>query len=163
MSVYRRAAVALGILLVLPLVVAVAWSFGFTATCDYDCGDMGGRGLFLLVLLCTPPAAVGVLMLATADGQRSHRLVKLVTGLIVGGVALCTLVLVICAIAALAEGITELTTEPGIHRIGQTEPSAYDRAQARDAGIAWLIVAAVLTAMATTAVLALAAAWRKRR
>jgi hypothetical protein len=163
MRTYRRAAASLGILLLLPLVGAVVWSFSFTASCEYDCGDMGGRGLFLLVLLCTPPAAVGVLMLATADGQRSHRLVRLVTGLIMGGVVLCTLVLVICAIAALAEGITELTTEPGIHRIGQTEPSAYDRAKQREAGIWWLIIATVLTAMATTAVLALRAAWRKRR
>jgi hypothetical protein len=163
MRTYRRAVASLGILLLLPLVGAVVWSFSFTATCEYDCGDMGGRGLFLLVLLCTPPAAVGVLMLATADGQRSHRLVRLVTGLIMGGVVLCTLVLVICAIAALAEGITELTTEPGIHRIGQTEPSAYDRAKQREAGIWWLIIATVLTAMATTAVLALRAAWRKRR
>jgi hypothetical protein len=163
MRTYRRAAASLGILLLLPLVGAVVWSFSFAASCEYDCGDMGGRGLFLLVLLCTPPAAVGVLMLATADGQRSHRLVRLVTGLIMGGVVLCTLVLVICAIAALAEGITELTTEPGIHRIGQTEPSAYDRAKQREAGIWWLIIATVLTAMATTAVLALRAAWRKRR
>jgi hypothetical protein len=163
MRTYRRAAASLGILLLLPLVGPVVWSFSFTASCEYDCGDMGGRGLFLLVLLCTPPAAVGVLMLATADGQRSHRLVRLVTGLIMGGVVLCTLVLVICAIAALAEGITELTTEPGIHRIGQTEPSAYDRAKQREAGIWWLIIATVLTAMATTAVLALRAAWRKRR
>jgi hypothetical protein len=163
MRTYRRAAASLGILVLLPLVGAVVWSFSFTASCEYDCGDMGGRGLFLLVLLCTPPAAVGVLMLATADGQRSHRLVRLVTGLIMGGVVLCTLVLVICAIAALAEGITELTTEPGIHRIGQTEPSAYDRAKQREAGIWWLIIATVLTAMATTAVLALRAAWRKRR
>jgi hypothetical protein len=144
MRTYRRAAASLGILLLLPLVGAVVWSFSFTATCEYDCGDMGGRGLFLLVLLCTPPAAVGVLMLATANGQRSHRLVRLVTGLIVGGVVLCTLVLVICAIAALAEGITDLTT-------------------GREAGIWWLIIATVLTAMATTAVLALRAAWRKRR
>jgi hypothetical protein len=144
MRTYRRAVASLGILLLLPLVGAVVWSFSFTATCEYDCGDMGGRGLFLLVLLCTPPAAVGVLMLATADGQRSHRLVRLVTGLIMGGVVLCTLVLVICAIAALAEGITDLTT-------------------GREAGIWWLIIATVLTAMATTAVLALRAAWRKRR
>ena len=56
-----------------------------------------------------------------------------------------------------------LTAEPGIHRIGQTEPSAYDRAQAREAGIFWLIVSAVLAAMATTAALALSPAWRKRR
>jgi hypothetical protein len=163
MKVYRRAAAALGILLVLPLVVAVAWSFAFTATCEYDCGDMSGRGLFLLVLLCTPPASVGLLMLATADGQRSHRLTRLVTRAIVGGVVLCTIVLAICAIAALAEGITELTTEPGVHRIGATEPSEYDRAQQREAGIWLLIIATVLTAMATTAVLALRAAWRKRR
>ncbi len=79
MTVYRRAAAALGILLVLPLVAAVAWSFGFTTTCEYDCGDQGGRGLFLLVLLCTPPAAVGVLLLARANGRRSHRLARLVT------------------------------------------------------------------------------------
>jgi hypothetical protein len=162
-NVYRRAAATLGILLVLPLVVAVAWSFGFTATCEYDCGDMGGRGLFLLVLLCTPPAAVGVLLLARADGYRSHRLARLVARLIVAGVVLCTLVLIVAAIAALAEGVTQLTTEPGIHRIGATEPSEYDRAQQREAGIWWLIVATVLIAMATTAVLALSAAWRKRR
>jgi hypothetical protein len=163
MNVYRRGAATLGILLVLPLLGAVAWSFAFAATCEYDCGDSGGRGLFLLVLLCTPPASVGVLLLATADGQRRHRLTRLVMRVIAGGVVLCTLVLVICAIAALVEGITELTTEPGVHRIGATEPSDYDRAQQREAGIWLLIVAAVLTAMATTAVLALRAGWRKRR
>jgi hypothetical protein len=163
MQVYRRAAAALGILLVLPLLVAVAWSFGFTATCEYDCGDMGGRGLFLLVLLCTPPAAVGVLLLARADGHRSHRLARLVSRLIAAGVVLCTLVLVGAAIAALAEGVTQLTTEPGIHRIGATEPSAHDRAEQREAGIWWLIIATVLIAMATTAVRALWAASRKRR
>ena len=67
------------------------------------------------------------------------------------------------AVHPYARSITQLTTEPGIHHIGQTEPSAYDRAQAREAGIFWLIVAAVLAAMATTAALALSAAWRKRR
>jgi hypothetical protein len=84
MKVYRRAAAALGTLLVLPLVVAVAWSFGFTATCEHDCGDTGGRGLI--------------------DPESGH------------------------------------------------EPALF-----------WLVVATVLAAMATTAVLALRAAWRKRR
>jgi hypothetical protein len=146
MKVHRRAA-SLGVLLVLPLVVAVAWSFAFTASCEYDCGDQGGRGLFLLVLLCTPPAAVGVLMLARAGGRRSHRLARLVTRLIVGGVVLCTLVLIGVSIAASVAAVDQL-----IHPESGHAPALF-----------WLIVATVLIAMATTAVLALSAAWRKRR
>jgi hypothetical protein len=54
-------------------------------------------------------------------------------------------------------------TEPQTHRIGQTEPSQYERDEAREAGIAWLVIAAVLSAMAIAAALALWAAWKKRR
>jgi hypothetical protein len=56
----------LGAVLMLPLAVVFAESIRFGVTCDYDCGDAGGRGLFLLLLLCTPPAAVGVLLAAMA-------------------------------------------------------------------------------------------------
>lgn len=162
MQVYRRGVAALGILLVLPLVAAVAWSVELTFTCEYDCGDMG-RGLFMLVLLCTPPTAVGVLLVTLTGGRWTHGLTRLVCRLIAAGVVLCTLVLVWAAIASLAEGVTELTTEPGVHRIGQTEPSDYDRAQAREAGIWWLVIGTVLAAMAATSALALRAAWRGRR
>jgi hypothetical protein len=144
MQVYRRRAAALGILLVLPLVVAVAWSFGFTATCEYDCGDMGGRGLFLLVLLCTPPAAVGLLMLAPLGGQPWSRAIR---GLVGAVVMFCTLVLVGVAIAASVAAVDQLIDPESGH----------------EAGIFWLIVAALLTAMASTAAVALRAAWRKRR
>jgi hypothetical protein len=144
MKVYRRGAAALGILLVLPLVVAVAWSFGFMATCEYDCGDMGGRGLFLLVLLCTPPAAVGLLMLAPLGGQRWPRAIR---GLVGAVVVFCTLVLVGVAIAASVAAVNQLLDPESGH-----EPALF-----------WLVVAAVLTAMASTAVLALRAASRKRR
>jgi hypothetical protein len=144
MKVYRRAAAALGILLVLPLVVAVAWSFGFTASCEYDCGDMGGRGLFLLVLLCTPPAAVGVLMLAPLSGKHWPRAIPAMVGAVV---VFCTLVLVGVAIAASVAAVDQLI-----------DPEA-----GREPALFWLVVATVLTAMATTAVIALRAAWRKRR
>jgi hypothetical protein len=144
MNVYRRAAAALGILLLLPLVVAVVWSFGFTATCEYDCGDMGGRGLFLLVLLCTPPAAVGLLMLAPLGAQRWPRAIR---GLVGAVVVFCTLMLVAVAIAASVAALDQLIDAESGH-----EPALF-----------WLVVAVALTAMATTAVLALRAAWRGRR
>jgi hypothetical protein len=35
---------------------------------------MGGRGLFVLLLLCTPPAAIGVLMLARTGDSPAGRL-----------------------------------------------------------------------------------------
>jgi hypothetical protein len=163
MQGYRRGVAGLGILLVLPLVAVVVSAVGFMSTCDYDCGDAGGRGLFLLVLLCTPPAAVGVLLVALTGVRQKHRLTTLVSSLIAAGVVLCTVVLAGAAIASLAEGVSELTTEPQVHRIGQTEPSDWDYAQAREAGIWWLVIGTVLAAMAATSVLALRTAWRKRR
>jgi hypothetical protein len=158
---YRPGAVRLlGVLLLLPLAGTLAGSVVFTATCEYDCGDMGGRGLFILLLLCTPPAAAGVLVLAATGGGMMGRLV---TRAAVGAVALCTVVLAGAALAAGIEGISELAGEPEVHRIGQTEPSQYERDQAREAGLFWLVIATVLAAMALTAALALWAAWKKRR
>jgi hypothetical protein len=143
-----------GVLLMLPLagalVMSAAWAFAGVG-CGVDCGD-AGRGYFVLVLLCTPPAAVGVLAL----GGRAPRLA-------VGAVMLCTLALIAAAIAAAVSGFHELTTEPQVHRLGQTEPSQFDRDQAREAGIFWLVIAAVLTTLAAVAAFALRAAWQKRR
>ncbi len=64
-----------------------------------------------------------------------------------GGVALCTLVLVGVAIAASVAAVDQLIDLESGH-----EPALF-----------WLIVATVLIAMATTAALALSAAWRRRR
>jgi hypothetical protein len=38
---------AVGVLLLLPPAGCLAASVPFAATCDYDCGDMGGRGLLV--------------------------------------------------------------------------------------------------------------------
>jgi hypothetical protein len=160
MRAHRRAAAALGVLLLLPLAGALAGSIAFTASCDHDCGDMGGRGLFILVLLCTPPAALGLLAIArTTSGSAAGCLAGRA---VVAVILLCTLTLAGSAIAAGIEGLQELSREPVSHRIGVPEPTAYDRQQAREAGIFWLIIATVLAAMAATAVLALRAAWRLR-
>jgi hypothetical protein len=152
---------ALGVLLLLPLAAAIVESVGFMADCDYDCGDMGGRGLFLSVLLSTPPAALGVLMIAsTSSGRAAGRLVGRA---VIAVVVLCTLALAGAAIATGITGLDQLISEPQVHRIGQTKPSAYERREAREDGIALLVVAAVLATMATASVLALRAAWRRRR
>jgi hypothetical protein len=158
----------LGLLLVLPLAGTIASSLAFSATCDYDCGDMGGRGLFVLLLLCTPPAAAGVLVLAATSERNPTRglrsvLVRLTSRAAVATVVLCVVVLAGAAIAAGVAGVTELASEPEVHRLGQTEPSEFERDQAREAGLFFLIVASVLAAMAISAALALWAAWKKHR
>jgi MFS family permease len=129
--------------LLLPLAGALAGSVVFTASCDYDCGDMGGRGLFVLVLLCTPFAAAGILVLAPTAGRWSGRMARVATKLVVAAVASCTLILTGAALAAGVEGAHQLTTDP-------------------PTGIWWLVIATVLAAMAAAAVLALRAAWRRR-
>jgi hypothetical protein len=150
MQVYRRGAAALGILLVAPLVGAVAWSVGFTATCEYDCGDQGGRGLFLLVLLCTPPAAAGLYLLTAMGSAEPGRLASTVRRLLVAAVVFCVLVLSGFAIAADIGALNRLT--------GGGPSYASD-----DEDIFMIVVAVVLTAIAITAVFALRAAWRSRR
>jgi hypothetical protein len=151
----------LGFALMLPLALVLTESVRFGMTCDYDCGDSGGRGLFMLLLLCTPPAAVGVLVAAPAGAERPSGLTRLVRGLAVAAIICCTIGLIVATLAALGAGIHDLTTDPQVHRIGQTEPSAYERAQQREGGVLWLVVAAVLAAMSTGAVLALRAAYRR--
>jgi len=155
--------------LLLPLAGAVLAGFVDSTQCQIECGDRG-KGWFIVWLLCTPPAAAGVLITAaTAKPGRPRAagwpglLGRLAQRTVIAMVLLCTLMLAVAAIAALNSGVEHLTTEPGIHRIGATEPSEHDRASQREAGIWWLIIGTVLAAMATTAVLALWAAWRKRR
>jgi hypothetical protein len=166
---HRRWLRPVGVLLLLPLAGAVLAGFVDSTQCEIECGDRG-KGWFILWLLCTPPAAAGVLALAaTAKPGRPRAaglpglLGRLAKRTVIAMVLVCTLMLVVAAIAALNSGVEHLTTEPQIHHIGQTEPSQFDRESQRDAGIWWLIVGTVLAAMATTAVLALWAAARKRR
>jgi hypothetical protein len=52
---HRRARAAIGAGLLVPLAATLAGSVGFAASCEYDCGDQGGRGLLVLTFLCTPP------------------------------------------------------------------------------------------------------------
>jgi hypothetical protein len=148
----------LGFGLMLPLAVVLAESVRFGLTCDYDCGDSGARGLFMLLLLCTPPAAMGLLLAAPAG---TSGLARVVRGLAVAAVVCCTIGLIVATLAAVGAGIHDLTTDPQVHRIGQTEPSAYERAQQREGGIWWLLVAAVLASLSAAALLALRAAYRR--
>ena len=76
-----------------------------------------------------------------------------------GIVVLCTVVLAVAAVAAGLEALDRMTSEPNIFYVGPDGT----REQAHDSGLPWLVIAGVLTAMATTAVLALWAAWRTRR
>ena len=137
----------------LPLAATLAGGFVESMSCDVDCGDRG-RGYFILALICTPPAALGVWLL----GVRG-----LLSKSIAAAVLLFTLVLAGVAIAAGAEGIDTLTSEPETHTIGRTEPSAYERRKAREDGIAMLVLGGCLGMPATGAAISLRAAWRSRR
>jgi hypothetical protein len=150
MQAHRRWPRPVGVLLLLPLIGALAGSVVFTAGCDYDCGDMGGRGLLVLVLLCTPPAAVGVLVLATIGSAGRPGVRRLAHGLLVAAVLLCVLVLSGFAIAADIGALNRLT-------------GGGPRQAVAGEDTFMIVVAVVLTAMATVAALALGAAWRKRR
>jgi hypothetical protein len=171
MQAHRRWLRPLGVLLLLPLAGALGAAVVASATCDWECGDQS-RGFFVLVLLCTPPATAGVLVFAaTARRQMDARtgpgalgrLRLVATRLVIACVVLCALLLATAAIWAGFEGVHELTREPRIHIIGADDPTAYDRHQAKRAGVFWLVVAAVLSAMTIAAALALWAAWQKRR
>ena len=150
MRAHRRWAAVLGISLVLPLAGAIVASSSFMAHCDTDCGDQGGRGLFLLVLLCTPPAALGLLVLAAMGPATAGGLYRLVRLLAVAAVLFCVLVLSGFALAA---------DIGALNRLAGSGP----REASRGEDTFMVVVAVVLTATATTAVLACRAAWRKRR
>jgi heme/copper-type cytochrome/quinol oxidase subunit 3 len=120
---------------------ALAASFVFTASCDYDCGDQGGRGLFVLVLLCTPVAALGVLLLAAGRSDRRGR--RWPVRLALATVALCTLLLAGSTVAAAVAGVDNLTGQPR-------------------AGRWWLGISGVLGLMTVGASRALWIAWRRR-
>ena len=142
-----------GGLLVLPLAATLAAGFVAGTRCDVDCGDQG-RGYFILLLLCTPVAAIGVLMI----GLRG-----LPSKLTATVVALCVLLLAGVAVAATVDGVRKLTTEPQTHTIGLTEPSEAERTQTREDGIAMLVLGGVLGLMALGGVLALGRTVRVRR
>lgn len=155
----------LGLLMLVPLAGALGWSVLFEAQCDYDCGDAGGRGLFLLVLVCTPPAALGVLLLVATSrrpaGPRSRRLFR---GLVVAPVVLCTLVLAGSTAGAGLESAKHFRGDGArIHLVGERDPGAYQQEQDRRAARFWLAVTLVLGFMTTAAVLALSRATRAGR
>jgi hypothetical protein len=144
---------AIGVLLLLPLAGAGALSVAWAAAgvgCRVECGDTG-RGLFVLVLLSTPPGALGLLALAAANGRPTRlpgALQRLAIRVAVAAVLLCALVLVGVAIAAGVGAVNRVADGP-------------ERYTGRE-GVFMLVVAVVLGAMAAGTVLALSAAWRRR-
>ena len=153
----------LGLLLLAPLAVVLFRSVFLTGGCDIDCGDQN-RSNFVVLLLCTPFAAVGVLLLmTTARPQGSGRAMRAVNRLGVAAVAICVVLLTGAAIAAGAAGIDNLTGGGSqVHAIGSPEADEYSNEQSQRAGKAWLGVAAVLGTLAILALLALWAAWGLR-
>lgn len=107
-------------------------------------------GLLVLLFLCTPPAAAGLLVVATMQPGQANWVSRAASLLVAATVAVGVLVLVGFAIAADIGALNRLTGG------GPTEGF-----NGEDTFL--IIVAVILTAMATTAVLALWAAWRKRR
>jgi hypothetical protein len=73
--------------------------------------------------------------------------------LILGGVA----------VAAGVDGVRKLTTEPETHTIGRVEPSAAERTQAREDGLAMLALGGALGLLAFGGALALRGPVRVRR
>ena len=142
-----------GGLLVLPLAATLVAGFVAGTDCDVDCGDQG-RGYFILMLLCTPLAALGILLI----GVRG-----LPSKLTAAIVALCLLVLLGVAVAAGVDGLRKLSTEPETHTIGRTEPSAAERTQAREDGLAMLALGGALGLLGLGGALALRGTVRVRR
>jgi hypothetical protein len=161
---------AIGVLLLLPLAGAFLFAFVGGTGCDYDCSDQG-KGVFILVLLCTPLAAAGVLALAAAGrkarGPRTPaartpatRLARQGRRAVVIPVVLCALLLGGTAVSVVAGGIDKLTSPPRVNYIG--DPDA-GRRQADREGEFLLGVGGLLVLMATGTGGALWAAWRMRR
>jgi hypothetical protein len=153
----RAARTLAGVLLLVPLALAAAGGAAEWTACDWDCGD-STRGYFFLFLLCTPPAAVGAWLLASAG-----TLPPLAAKALTVAVACCALLLLVALAFAVGQAVHELTREGQDHIYGPEDGSAADRADARRAGVAWLLVSAVLAAMSVAAAAALRAAWRRQR
>ena len=94
-----------GFLLLLPLAATLVGGLLETAGCDYDCGDQGGRGYFILLLLCTPVAAFGLLLV----GVRG-----LPSKLVAAGAAACVLLLAGVTVAAGVDGVAMLALAGGL-------------------------------------------------
>jgi hypothetical protein len=146
-----------GVLLLVPLALATIGGLAAGATCDYDCGD-STRGWFFLFLLCTPPAAIGAWLIVS-----SGTLPPLAAKALTVAIACCSLLLVVALVFALGQAVHELTREGQDHIAGPQDGSDSDREDAIEAGIAWLVVSAVVAAMNVAAAAALRAAWRQRR
>ena len=137
----------LGLLLLVPLAGALGWSVLFATQCEVDCGDAGGRGLFLLVLLCTPPAALGLLLLVATSRRRAG------PGRGASSAAWwwhpwrsarsCSPAP--RSLPAHEPRAPPRRGGPGL-LVGEEDPYAYQEQQDKRAGIAWLVVALVLRA-----------------
>jgi hypothetical protein len=122
------------------LVVAAAALF-FMTGCEVDCGDSGGRGMFALVVISTPLAAVGATLawLGTRAGAPRgappflRRAVLAAVGL---GLAAVAFGLALLAIAAFVEAFRQFDgwlTGDGLS--GPVNYPEYMHDQARDEGI----------------------------
>jgi hypothetical protein len=134
----------IGLLLI--ALVAALWVFAFLFIqlgCGDDCGDQGGRGVFFLVTLATPCAALGAgLIVASArreirDGHPPGRAWKLGVRGIRIALALGILAMVLLSVALLAMAVAALIS-----------PETSDREQRYFAAGAYTLFAALWSATA---------------
>jgi hypothetical protein len=64
----------------LPTVAATVVLFVFQSGCEIDCGDAGGRGLFLYWLATTPTAFLGILVLLRKSSNPAFGWLQMTAG-----------------------------------------------------------------------------------
>jgi hypothetical protein len=164
---YRHWLRPVGVLLLLPLAAVLGDGTIKQAGCDLSqCGDEA-RGTFVLMVATAAPAATGLLLLVVSTAgprrRRFGRLGVLTTRLGTACVALSVLVLAGTLAAVTVSWLTAVTTDPPPDIIGPNgEHLVYYGGPWRSESF-YLGAVVLLTPMTIVAVLALWAAWRKRR
>jgi hypothetical protein len=63
----------IGLLLLAPMLFVMLGVFVLTRTCEMDCGDRGGKTLFLLMLVSAPLALIGIVVLIRSILKSTER------------------------------------------------------------------------------------------
>ena len=117
-------------------------------SCDYDCGDNGGRAAFLGLVASAPAGALGLTLFVLGAGGTRGALKPLTWMSVAGGalIALIALYLVVHAIDQLIDAVTG----NDLHFIGR---EGYERSQMRTEAAFSAVAAVVLAPIAASGVL----------